>query len=86
MVKQKRVKMKELNKLANKVMLCNIPCIAYLYYIMLDPINYETMIYRENFVILGFAVVNLLLFINEVYIESYYMTEINFLHFTSIGK
>lgn len=61
--------MKELNKLINKIMLWNLPCVAYLYYIILDPIDFETMMYRSNFVILGFGIMNWLLFISELYKE-----------------
>ena len=34
---------------------------------MLDSINFETMMYRSNFVVLGFGVINWLLFISELY-------------------
>jgi hypothetical protein len=56
--------MKELNKLINKIMLWNLPCVVYMYCVLLYSKSFEMLMYRSNFVILCFGIVNLWLFIS----------------------
>ena len=63
--------MKEFTKFTNKLLLCNLPCIAYQFYVLFYSSSFDELAYRYNYVILLFGVMNLSLF-NGLILQSYF--------------
>lgn len=62
--------MKEFTKFTNKLLLCNLPCIAYQFYVLVYSSSFDELVYRANYVILLFGVMNLSFF-TALVVQSY---------------
>ena len=60
---------KEMQKIINRFILVNLPCMAYMLYVLGYSHSFDVMMYRSNYVIILFAIVNLLFFIIGNYHE-----------------
>lgn len=68
--------MKEFTKFTNKLLLCNLPCIAYQFYVLFYSSSFDEFAYRSNFVILFFGVMNLSFF-TALVVQSYLQRRTN---------
>lgn len=68
--------MNDLTKLTNKIFLCNLPCMAYQYYVLFYSKDFDVFMYRSNYVVLLYGVMNLGL-LTTLLIQSYLQHKTN---------